>query len=137
MMPDSYRRTLTFVLLTASLAASIAYDTVLLQIYEPVQQGLAGLMALCFAAVLLLQRYPTKSLSESLTLAWPLHVYSIAFLGVCIGFHGGARLSQVVAYTYFAYVTYLLIPFILRRDQELLGVFITAVAILSAGMSIL
>jgi len=53
-----------------------------------------------------------------------------------VGFHGGSRLSQVIAYTYFAYMTYLIVPLILRLDLPMWRAFLRLVAVVSALMAI-
>jgi O-antigen ligase len=136
MMADSHRRTLTFLMLTSILVASMTYDTVLLQIDERWQRALAGVMAVSFAIILLLQRYSVPALSQAFMAVWPLHLYSLAFLGVIVGFHGGSRLMDVLAYTYFAYASYLFVPMILRLDRTLLRMFVESVAVASALMAV-
>ncbi|MCA9149617.1 MAG: O-antigen ligase family protein [Planctomycetales bacterium] len=135
-MNDQYRRTLTYILLGIALVSSAAYDTVFMQVYERVQQGLAGLMALCFGGIIFIQRYSLKQLGRAFADAWPLHVYSVVFLVICFAFHGGYRLPQVLAYTYFAYATYFMLPFIFREDQTVFQAFIRQIAWLSALLAI-
>ncbi|MCA9217799.1 MAG: O-antigen ligase family protein [Planctomycetales bacterium] len=136
MIVDSYRRTLTFYLLAIILVASVAYDTVPLQINDGLQRALAALMAGCTALVLFIQRYSTKDLARTLVSGWPLHVYSLAFVTLCVTVHGGSKLSQVIAYTYFAYATYLFVPMILKVDQPVFHSFLKVIAVVSALMAI-
>ena len=119
MISDSYRQTLTFAMLAFSIVVSVAYDTVPFQINEGSQQLLAVVMAGCLAVIVMVQRYSLPVLSRAIVYAWPLHLFSLAFVGVCVGFHGGAKLSQVIGYTYFAYATYVIVPMILRVDQPM------------------
>ncbi len=90
----------------------------------------------CFAAIFLLTTYPKRVIQPALVAAWPLHLYTICFLGVSWCFHGGAQKGAIIAYTVVAYATFLLVPVCLLMDRRLFDGFVKMVAVGSALLAI-
>ena len=97
---------------------------------------LAGGIAASFAVVFVLTRYPLYLLKSVAVAAWPLHLFTAGFFGVCFAYHGGAALNQVIFYTLFGYVTYVLIPLVLVLDHQMFIAFVKLVAISGALLAI-
>jgi O-antigen ligase len=131
-----HRRTLIFLLLTLTFAASVLYDSLWAQYHERLQLVLGAAIGAALAAVLLLQQYPAAAVQPALLATWPLHLFTLAFFWVCLMFHGGHALGQVVIYTVFGYATYLLLPAIFLIDRSLFQSFVKLVAVGSALLAI-
>jgi O-antigen ligase len=96
----------------------------------------AAAVVACFAAIFLLTRFPRPVIQPALLAAWPLHLFTICFLGEAWFFHDGARLGAIIAYTIVAYASFLLVPLCLLLDRRLFDAFVKIVAIGSALLAI-
>ena len=112
MITIPYRRDLTLIMLTLIFVAGVGYDTLAIQPHNRARLLLVACVAAGFAVLFLLQRYPRDVVQPVFLAAWPMHLYTIAFVGVCVVFHNGNRLDQVLVYTALAYAAYVLIPLI-------------------------
>ncbi len=131
-----YRRELVFTCLALAFAASVVYDTAFIVTRESLRAVIAVAVVGCFSAVFLLTTYPKRVIQPALVAAWPLHLYTICFLGVSWCFHGGAQKGAIIAYTVVAYATFLLVPVCLLMDRRLFDGFVKMVAVGSALLAI-
>ncbi len=130
------RTTLVVVCIGLAFAASVAYDTLLIKPTDRPRAAVAAMVVISLGAAFLLQRYPLRALQPMLVAAWPLHLFTLGFFTVCLVFHGGARLQQVVAYTLLAYATYVFLPLLLVLDQKVFIKFVKFIALFSALLAI-
>ncbi|MEZ6102388.1 MAG: O-antigen ligase family protein [Pirellulaceae bacterium] len=131
-----YRTALTFFLLAVAYAASLIYDTLIVQEYPQIQTLLGASIAACFAGMLVLVPYPRQVLMPLLLSSWPLHLYCASVLFIIWGFHGGWMLGQAAFYTPFAYAMYLLLPLVLFLDRRTFTAFTKMVGVTSAGLAL-
>lgn len=131
-----YRKELVFVCLLFAFAAGVFYDTRFIIPLEGLRAAVAAVVVACFGATLLLARYPLQVIQPAVLAAWPLHLFTICFLGLSWCVHGGAQLGTIIAYTIVAYATYLLVPLCLLLDRRLFDSFVKMVAIGSALLAI-
>ena len=131
-----YRSELVFTCLVIAFAASVLYDTRLIVPLDGLRSAVAAGVVGCFAAIFLLTTYPPRVIQPALVAAWPLHLYTISFVGVSWCFHGGAQKGAIIAYTIVAYATWLLVPVCLLLDRRLFDGFMKMVAIGSALLAI-
>jgi O-antigen ligase len=136
MIPLAYRRSLILAALTVALLGAVAYDTLWMQSYTYLQLPLAGLIACTLGVALLVQRYPIGRLRSAFLSAWPLHLFTASFVGVCFVIQFGKKLDQVVIYSVFAYVLYFVIPFLFLLDIEVFKRYVKVVAVLSALLAL-
>ncbi len=132
----NYRNELLFACLLMAFTASVVYDTLLIIPMEGLRTVVAAATVACFAAIIILARYPQRVVQPALLAAWPLHLFTICFLGVSWCFHNGAQLGSIIAYTIVAYATYLLVPICLLLDRRLFVGFVKLVAIGSALLAL-
>lgn len=132
----NYRRELIFVFLLLAFAASVLYDTLFIVPLESLRTLVAAAIVACFGAIFLLARYPAEIIQPAIWAAWPLHLFTICFLGISWCFHDGAQLGSIIAYTIVAYATYLLVPLCLLLDRRLFDAFVKLVAVGSAVLAI-
>lgn len=125
-----------FLLLALVLFAGVTYDTMLVKQSDQLRFLTALILVSCLAGALLLQEYPERALRMAFVRAWPLHLFTISFFSVCLAFHGGFRLEQVLVYTIFAYALFMLVPLLLVLNPGIMSSFFNWVAILSAIMAI-
>lgn len=136
MIPLAYRRSITLAGLTIALLASVAYDTLWMQSYVYLQLPLAGVIAGVLGIALLVQQYPLQRARVAFLSAWPLHLFTASFIGLCFVIQFGRKLDQVIIYSVFAYVLYFLIPLIFTLDEEIFRNYVKVVAILSSLLAI-
>ncbi len=132
----SYRKQLVYLCLMLAFAASVVYDTQFIVPLQRLQSVVAAAVVACFSATFLLARFPKRVIQPALLAAWPLHLFTICFLGVTWCFHGGAQKGAFIAYTIVAYATWLLVPLCLLLDRPLFDAFVKMVAIGSALLAI-
>ena len=131
-----YRTLLTLLCLGFTLIASVIYDFLAVQDQPQVRLLLAAGIAACMALIVALTRFPLSVLQRALVAAWPLHLFTLSFVWICIAFHGGAELRQVIMYSLFGYATYLLLPMVFVIDHRVWNIFVKWVALLSAALAI-
>jgi O-antigen ligase len=117
-------------------AASVAYDTVLVKTNERLSQPIALLVIGSLGLSFLLAKYPLSGLHTLVINTWPLHLFTVSFVLVCVGFHDRSRLDQVIIYTLVAYATYALLPLVILNDARLFGTFARLVAISSGLLAV-
>ncbi|MCA9140486.1 MAG: O-antigen ligase family protein [Planctomycetales bacterium] len=132
----NYRQPLISVFLTMALAAGVLYDTRFAISLAALRALLGASVVACLGAVFVVARYPQRTIMPSILSAWPMHLFTICFVGVTWCFHSGAHLGSVIAYTIVGYATYLLVPLCLLLDRRLFDVFIRIVAVGSAILAI-
>jgi O-antigen ligase len=131
-----YRKQLIIVLLLSVFAASVVYDTRFILQFDTLKTLVAAAIVAALGAIFLLARYPANLIQPAIWAAWPLHLFTICFLGVSWCFHGGSQLGSIIAYTIVAYATYLLVPLCLLLDRGLFDAFVKIVAVGSALLAI-
>ncbi len=136
MIAIPYRK--TFALLTIALifTFSVIYDTLVIKERNQAKMLMIAGAAACFMALFLLQKYPRRLIQPVLLTAWPLHLYTICLLVICVGFHHGSKLDQVIVYTLFGYASYVLLPMIFLIDKHLFVASIKLIALMSAVLAI-
>ena len=132
----NYRRQLIFVFLLLAFAASVVFDTRFIVSLDTLRTLVAAAIVACFGAIFLLARYPAEVIQPAILAAWPLHLFTICFLGLSWCFHDGSQLGSIIAYTIVGYATYLLVPFCLLLDRRLFDAFIKLIAVGSALLAI-
>ncbi len=135
-MDLKYRQELVVIGLLMAFAAGVFYDTRFIVPLEGLRTLVAAFVVACFGAVFLLTPYPWRIVQPALLAAWPLHLFTISFVGFAWTFHGGAELGAIIAYTLVAYATYLLVPLCLLLDPRLFDVFVKIIAAGSALLAI-
>lgn len=133
---EPLRRTLIVLAIAAALVASVVYDSYYVQTNAEFQVPIAGLIAVSFAAVFVLQQYPERTVQGVLLAGWPLHLFTLVFFWACFAIHRGSGIGQFVSYTVFAYATYLLVPLVFLLDHRQFVAFVKAVAVVSALLAV-
>lgn len=131
-----YRQQLIVVFLLLGLAAGVFYDTRTIIPLGTLRQVVGAFVVACFGAIFVLARYPGRIIQPALLAAWPMHVFTICFLGVAWCFHGGSQLGSIIAYTIVGYATFLFIPVCLLLDPRLLNAFARIVGVGSAALAV-
>ncbi len=132
----NYRRELSFLCLLLAMAASVVYDTRFIIPLDGLRVVIAAVIVACFGTLFLLGTYPQRIIQPVLLAAWPLHLFTLYFLGLSYCIHGGARLGSIIAYTIVAYASYLLIPVCLMLDRRLFDAFVKMIAVGCALLAI-
>ncbi len=79
-----------------------------------------------------MEKYPTQVIQPVVLAAWPLHLFTLCLVGICVAFHHGDRLGEIVAYTVVAYASYVVLPLLFVLDRRIFEAFVKMVAIVSA-----
>ena len=125
----NYRRQLVLACLAAIFAAGVLYDTRFIVPLETLMALVALGVVGCFGVIVLLTRYPRSVIQSAVLAAWPLHLYTIAFVTVSWVYHGGGQKSTLIAYTIVAYAAWLVIPVGLLMERRLFDGFMKILAI--------
>lgn len=125
----NYRRELVLACLAAIFAAGVLYDTRFIVPLDSLKALVALGVVGCCGVIILLTRYPRSVIQPAVLAAWPLHLYTIAFIGVSWVYHGGGQKSTLIAYTIIAYAAWLVIPVGLLMERRLFDGFMKMLAI--------
>ena len=132
----TYRKEIVFACLALAFAIGAAYDTRFIVSMERLRAVIAAAIIACFGAIFLLSRYPRSVIQPAILAAWPLHLFTVVFVGFSWCFHGGGPKGTIIAYTIVGYATWLLVPLCLLLDRQLFDRFVKMVAIGCAVLAI-
>jgi O-antigen ligase len=131
-----YRTGLLLTCLLAALGFAVVYDMRWI-VDLPELRALVALAVMgCLAGFCVLAKWPREWLQTALLAGWPLHLFTISFLGICWCFLGGNQLTAILAYTVVAYAAWLLVPLCLAMDRRLFDAFVKMVAVVSGLLAI-